>query len=311
MLALVTGTGRSGTTLVQEVLSRHPGTGFVSGLDDKLSWLNMHGRWNHLAYSRTPPRHPSTRALSEGRELRDLVRYRIAPSEGYALLDRHLMPGFARPCRDLVAGDLTPFLERRVRDFFGSRERAQHCEVLLQHLTGWPRVGFLRAALPDLKVIHVVRDGRAVTSSWLQMGWWDGWQGPSNWYLGPLPEALQREWEAADRSFAVLAALGWRLLMEAFEQARGNTPTGQWLDVRYEDVVADPRREFGRMLDFLGLPWDASFEAGFARHEIVPGRSHAYRRDLTPPQLHAVEDCLAGALPRWGYQVADMVVDGS
>ena len=28
------------------------------------------------------------------------------------------------------------------------------------------------------------------------------------------------------------------------------------LDVRYEDVVSDPRTQVGRMLEFLGLPWD-------------------------------------------------------
>jgi hypothetical protein len=242
--------------------------------------------------------------MSESRRARDLVRYRIAPSEAYTLLDRQIMPGFSKPCRDLLAEDMTPFLEHRVRDFFGSRERAQNCQVLLQHLTGWPRVGFLRSALPDLKVIHVVRDGRAVASSWLQMGWWDGWRGPSNWFLGPLPGDMHEEWEAAGRSFAVLAALGWRLLEEAFEEAREITPPGQWLDVRYEDLLEDPRGQFERMLSFLGLAWDDSFEAGFRLHQILPGRSEAYRHDLTPAQLRAVETCLASTLPRWGYQPA-------
>ncbi|MGH8116790.1 MAG: sulfotransferase [Rhodanobacteraceae bacterium] len=27
--------------------------------------------------------------------------------------------------------------------------------------------------------------------------------------------------------------------------------------MRYEDLVADPERELHRLLDFLGLPWDA------------------------------------------------------
>ena len=105
------------------------------------------------------------------------------------------MGGFSTPCRDLLAEDMTPYLAPRVREFFASRERAQGCDVLVQHLTGWPRVGFLRAAIPDLRVVNVVRDGRAVANSWLQMGWWDGWQGPDKWIYGPLPADLRREWE--------------------------------------------------------------------------------------------------------------------
>lgn len=303
MLALVTGTGRSGTTLVQETLSRHPRTGFVSGLDDKLPRLNSLGRFNGRLYRVSPQRSSRMRALAEARTLFEKGRVRIAPSEAYGLLDRHVMSGFSTPCRDLVADDLTPYLRERLVDFFDTRQRAQRCDLIVQHLTGWPRTGFLREAIPDLKVVNVVRDGRAVASSWLQMGWWDGWRGPDQWIFGPLPADLRQEWEDSGQSFPVLAALGWKMLMDAFERARELTPPGQWLDVRYEDVLASPRERFAEMLDFLGLEWDERFEAGFARHTIENHRSEAFRRELTPQQLTAVERVLVGPLARWGYEV--------
>ena len=301
MLALVTGTGRSGTTLVQETLSRHPATGFISGLDDKLSRLNLTGRFNGALYRWSPPREPGMRALSESRRLLERGRLRIAPSEGYGLIDRQVFAGFSMPCRDLLAGDMTPYLQQRVTDFFDARIRSQQCEVLLQHLTGWPRTGFLRAAIPDLRVVNVVRDGRAVASSWLQMGWWDGWRGPENWFLGPLPEDLRQEWEQSGRSFPVLAALGWKMLMDAYEQARAVFPAEQWMDLRYEDVLDDPRTAFTAILEFLGLEWTPQFEDGYRRHAIEGGRAAAYRRELTPAQLEAVEKVLADPLRRWGY----------
>jgi Sulfotransferase family len=301
MLALVTGTGRSGTTLVQETLSRHPATGFVSGLDDKVPRLNSLGRYNGRLYRRARPRDPAMRPWREASGLLERGRLRVAPSEAYGLLDRHVFAGFSTPCRDLLATDLTPYLERRLRAFFEARQRAQGCEVFLQHLTGWPRTGFLQAAIPDLRVVNVVRDGRAVASSWLQQGWWDGWRGPDNWIFGPLPPRLAVEWERSDRSFVVLAALGWKMLMEAFEAAREKVPPDQWLDIRYEDVLAEPRESFGRILEFLGLKWDERFEAGFARHSITSGRAEAYRSDLTAQQLCAIERVLAEPLARWGY----------
>ncbi len=303
MLALVAGTGRSGTTMVQEVLSRHPDTGFISGLDDKVPRLNLKGRHNGRLYRLAPQRPASMRALSDTVKLIERERLRVAPSEAYRLIERQVMSGFSTPCRDLLADDLTPHLRARFQEFFGEREQAQGCAVLLQHLTGWPRTGFLREAFPDLKVINVVRDGRAVANSWLQMGWWDGWMGPDKWIYGPLPTDLRSEWEDSGRSFPVLAALGWKMLIAAFEDARALTPPEQWLDVRYEDVLAAPEEAFAQMLDFLGLEWTADFQAGYERHAITSGRTASYREELAPEQLAAIEGVLEKPLARWGYQI--------
>lgn len=301
MLALVVGTGRSGTTLVQETLTRHPDVGFISGLDDKLPRLNSSGRLNGRLYRWTPQRDSRMRALSESQKLLERGRMRIAPSEAYGLLDRHVMAGFSKPCRDLLAEDLTPYLRSRLVDFFESRIASQGCRVFLQHLTGWPRTGFLAAAFPDLRVVNVIRDGRAVANSWLQMGWWDGWQGPERWIFGPLPPDLREEWDASGRSFVVLAALGWAMLMRAFDEARAQFPAEQWLDVRYEDLILAPREHFGRMLDFLDMDWTPAFEEGFGRHQIEGDRAASFRTELTPGQVEAMEQVLAQPLSYWGY----------
>ncbi|MFJ8687727.1 sulfotransferase family protein [Micromonospora wenchangensis] len=302
MLAVVVGTGRCGSTLVQELLSRHPGVGFVSGVDDKLSRLNLAGRFNGPLYRRSAPRPAGMTSLRHSRRLLEKGRLRVAPSEAYHLLDRHVAAGFSRPCRDLTADDLTPYLRRRLRAFFDARIGRQDCRLLLHHVTGWPRTGFLRAGYPELRVVNVVRDGRAVTNSWLQMGWWDGWRGPENWFLGPLPTDLRREWEEYDRSFPVLAALGWKLLMDSFAEARAAHPEAQWLDVRYEDLLADPRGEVARMLDFLDLDWSPAFEKGFGRYRFHAGRQAAYHEELGDAQLAAVERVLDKPLRQWGYR---------
>jgi hypothetical protein len=299
-LAVVAGTGRCGSTLVQELLCRHPGIGFISGVDDKLPKLNLTGKHNGRLYRRGVPRPSGMTSLRYSRKLLERGRIRVAPSEAYQLLDRHVTPGFSRPCRDLLASDMTPWMAGRARSFFDARIAAQGCDLLLQHVTGWPRTGFLGAAYPGLKVVNVVRDGRAVVNSWLQMGWWDGWRGPENWYLGPLPRPLAERWETAGRSFPVLAGLGWAMLMSAYAEARAQLP-GQWLDIRYEDLVAEPRKELTRALEFLGLEWTPAFERGFAKHELHAGRGDAYRRELTPRQVADVESVIADHLTQWGY----------
>ena len=285
----VLGTGRCGSTLVHEVLVRHPEIGFISNLDDNLRMLNLKGRWNGPIYRRIPPR------------LTQKGRPRFAPSEGYRLLDRHVAPLFAHAFRDLHAEDATPWLARRFREFFEERARVQGTPVFLHKFTGWPRSGFIREILPGARFIHVVRDGRAVVNSYLQMPWWLGYRGPWAWQIGPLPDAYAAEWEEAGRSFVLLAALGWKIFMDAFERARARVPAGDWLDVRFEDFLADPRAHARQMLDFMGLEWTEAFETGFLRFSFHRSRGLAYRDELGARQLQLVEKSLAGHLRRWGY----------
>src|SRR5829696_721624 len=205
MLGFVIGTGRCGSTLVHEVLARHSEVGFVSNLDDKLSTLDLDGRWNNVLLRRAAPRDPRLGPFRDRPRLVERGRLRVAPSEGWQVLERQVSPILSRPHRDLLASDATRWLEARLRRFFERRMAAQGRPVFLHHVTGWPRAGLLHAVFPDARFIHVVRDGRAVANSLLQTSWWTGHQGPSNWDFGPLPEPYAKEWEASGQSYVLLA----------------------------------------------------------------------------------------------------------
>jgi omega-hydroxy-beta-dihydromenaquinone-9 sulfotransferase len=285
----VLGTGRCGSTLVEEVLCRHPAVGFVSNFDDRCNLPAAAGRWNGAVYRRLP-------AAATQKS-----RLRYAPSEGYRVLTREVSPLLAAPLRDLTASDVTPWLERRFSGFFAARAHAQRTDLFLHKFTGWPRSGFIKRVLPSARFIHVVRDGRAVANSWLQMPWWRGFEGPEHWQWGPLPADLEAEWEASGRSFVVLAGLLWQVLIDSFDSARAQIESHDWLEVRYEDVAAKPRQSFAAMLDFCGLPWDAEFERGFERHSFSASRSDAFRRDLESSDVEQLSRILASRLAARGY----------
>lgn len=287
--AFVLGTGRCGSTLVHEIIARHPDVGFVSNLEDRMPFLPVPSRVNNDIYRRVPDR------------LTTKGRLRYAPSEGYRILDREVSPVVSAPVRDLLAEDVTPWLERRFRTFFESRGAAQRRPVFLHKFTGWPRAGFVRRIFPEARFIHVIRDGRAVANSFLQMPWWQGYRGPDAWSWGPLPADYAREWEESGRSFAVLAGLEWKMLMDAFDAARELVPEPQWLEIHYEDFVAEPREHMRAMLDHLGLDWTPTFEAGFRRYRFDAGRREAYRRDLGIHDVAMLDACLAPVLERHGY----------
>jgi hypothetical protein len=288
-LVFVLGTGRCGSTLVEEVLCRHPSVGFVSNLEDRFNLPVSAGRWNGSLYRRLPA------AVTQK------SRLRYAPSEAYRVLSREVSPLLVSAPRDLLASDVTPWLENRFRTFFTDRAHAQGTDTFLHKFTGWPRSGFIRGVFPSARFIHVVRDGRAVANSWLQMPWWLGYEGPDHWQWGPLPADLAAEWQESGESFVVLAGLLWKMLIDAFDLARKGIPASDWLEVRYEDVAASPRTAFAKMLEFCGLPWDAEFERGFERHTFTASRSDAFRRDLAAPDVDRLSRILASPLASRGY----------
>jgi hypothetical protein len=82
MLIFVCGTGRCGSTLVTEMLARHPEVGFVSNVDDRLNLLDLAGRWNNAIFQHARPRDQSLVPFTSRRRLLELGRLRFAPSEG-------------------------------------------------------------------------------------------------------------------------------------------------------------------------------------------------------------------------------------
>jgi hypothetical protein len=291
--AFILGTGRCGSTLVHDVVARHSDVGFISNVDDRSGRSIAGGRWNPEIYRRVP-----VSRTAKG-------RVRFAPSEGYRILARQVSPALVAPCRDLVAADATPWLAGRASAFFAEHAAAQARPMFLHKFTGWPRAGFLDAALPEPRFVHIVRDGRAVANSLVQMPWWDGYGGPSRWSWGPLPSRYEVEWEASDRSFPVLAGLEWKILIDAFDAARRGIPASRWLEVRYEDVIADPRGRFEEILAFLGIGWNDAFERSFSRYAFGSDRADAYRRELDPRDVGALETVLGEHLARFGYTGAE------
>jgi len=89
--------------------------------------------------------------------------------------------------------------------------------------------------------------------------------------------------------------------MDASVAARASTPEQQWLDVRFEEVLADPQAQFKEMLGFVGLEASPAFERALARAEFRRDRADAFRRSLGPPTIAVLDASLAEHLRAWGY----------
>jgi hypothetical protein len=172
--------------------------------------------------------------------------------------------------------------------------------TLVVKITGWPRIGFLAELFPEAKFVHLMRDGRAVASSLLQVPWWHGWKGPANWRFGPLPAEYDSEWKAHGQSFAALAAIEWKLVMDVLERSRKEVDDGQLIDVRYEDLCADDRRSMQGIISHMGLDWAPELDKALRRFPLR-NRNSKWREDLGEHNVAVVDDLLRVTLSRYGY----------
>jgi sulfotransferase family protein len=142
--------------------------------------------------------------------------------------------------------------------------------------------GLIGDIYPDGRIVHIIRDGRDVVRSLLAQRW-----GPENVAEGA------REWRAA---------------IETARAGAGNS--ARYLEVRYEDLHADPSNRIAGLYHWLGLPVDEAIleravtEAKVERNldpKGTPAGSGKWRDAFTADDLAAFEEVAGELLDDLGY----------
>ncbi len=240
------------------------------------------------------------------------------------------------------AHDARPWVVRRIRRAFLQYQQANDGRRVVEKTpNNVLRVPFVHAVLPEAKIVHIYRDGRAQLRSQLEqfetfegygiMGrhvrrhalqrlretpWWE-WPAylpraldgmvrnyvthkPIGWYGIRYPG-----WKA-DRSTLTgpqIAARQWVVSIETALRDLAELPDDAWINLRYEEVVTDPRKWFGLILDFCGIERDEAYLdrlAGTVHADSV----HRWREELEPGELEAAMPVLEPTLRELGYDTA-------
>jgi hypothetical protein len=142
---------------------------------------------------------------------------------------------------------------------------------------------------PGAKFIHLIRDGRDVAISYIDNGWYRYYQ----------PE------------------FSWVRVMKSRQKFLSSAHNYQILEVKYEDLVLEPRREVMRICEFLGEEFEPDMLNWHKRVELVPTRERpihrkldeplrqdavsGWRRKLSSVECFAMEACMYRDLSRVGY----------
>jgi hypothetical protein len=169
----------------------------------------------------------------------------------------------------------------------------RHCSEMPadMHRWGWkePRsiylLPFFDSAMPTLRFVHFVRDGRDMAFSENQ-----------NQLVKHGQAALGEDVLRLKKPMKSIAL--WNVVnLRAAEY--GDKVLGErYLRVRFEDLCADPATTARRVYDFLGLRGDPS---DVARAEVSPPKTLGRWQLEKPGTVRQLEEFAAPALERFGY----------
>lgn len=283
----VAGNGRSGTTIFYKVLGSHPELAWVSNAVERFPGLPEVSVFSKL--------YPL--ALKMGPNAR-LSRFIPKPAESLRSV-RKCSNGLFQVPHELTTQDIPAETIQSVRKYHERIITWQGRKRLALKHTGFPRFEFWRLVFPDANFIQILRDGRAVVYSVMRVSWWKG--SLDGWWWGPIPEEYMEEYEKSGRRPAVLAAIGWKRLLDLYEEATEALPENNPVTiVRYDAFTADPVSVMKYVEQFCNLPESPVFEECVSRF-VIRDADTAWKKGLSREDLQHVENVVGDHLAKYGF----------
>jgi len=296
------GCARSGTSILGEALAAHPSVAYL---------FEASRIWNELV----PPRPDHRLVAADATREVALEIYRalaeaheeVRAAAGDATRGAHpegIPPRGVR--REAVTG------QGAAAGGAAGKARIADDTLLEKNPKHVIRIPFLDALFPHARFVHIIRDGRDTTASLMFRNRGDRW--------GHLEIPGWRDLLAAyPKANHIRCAHQWRDSVRLARADAAGLGPGRYLEVRYEDLLRDPSRIAGGLLEFLGLAPHPSVDAFLPKiQDATAGSYHArrqvrhyvenhsrrmgrYRENLTPVECRDVEAVCGDLLRELGY----------
>lgn len=264
---IIFGTGRSGTTVISDIIFRH----------EDLAW---HSNWQELM--------PKSAAINYLRRLFDNKLWHIQgmnTQNNKSLINQALFRPIERydfwesisgPRIDFSRGFLLN--ERanedevtRMRTHFAKMVKYQNRKRLAFKLTGPARMEYLLSIFPDAQFIQIKREPVSTVRSWMEIHW-SNQMTEQLWWDGAYNEEEKKRAKELAGNPPLFVAFQYRKLLEttAYEV---NKLHPDMLNVNYEDFVKDSKALINKILDYTHLAPSAHIDA-FMKRIAVKDRNN-------------------------------------
>jgi hypothetical protein len=281
----IVGCGRSGTTLLYELLAGHHDLAWFSNYTNKFvnqPWL-----------SRINSFYKHNWALKNLRN-NGIVPF-VRPDEGYNLWNLfHPLNGTGDP--PLFASDVSDANIDLMKKNIVAHIKNTNCDRFMNKNTrNTRRSQYLLNIFPDAYFIHVIRDGRAVTNSFLNVPFWKTLR---LWYR----EDYKSPNELVDSEIneVLLAAKLWTSEVKRMLDDSKKIPKQQYMEIRYENLTSEPHQVVQKICEFVDMDYDDHLKNHI---DVFNIRSSNYKwsQNFTNSEIELINNEQSELLKELGY----------
>ncbi len=281
----IIGSGRSGTTILYNLLSMHPELCWFSTYSD------MFPKNNYIAVLHRIFDIPFVGKLIKKTIIRQKkIKILPIPSEGGNIYHKYC--GFEHRFKTTEL-DYNLKSERRLKRVIQRHLKATGKKRFLSKQTAnTQRIRLIHSLFPDGFYIHIIRDGRAVANSLINVNWWDNLD---IWWLNGSPS----KWVKMGNEPIALAGLVWeRDIEEIFKNK--NLFLNKYFELRYEDLCNNPKNIIKKIANFCELSWSIEFEDLLPRKLV--SKNDKWKKNLSDNQKMILLDTIKNSLIKYNYR---------
>lgn len=170
-------------------------------------------------------------------------------------------------------------------------------------ITGPSRITFLNSIFPDAIFVHIIRDGRAVVNSLMNVPFWQKGGGHKNpWWTNGLTDEDMAEYERHGKSSLALAAVQWRRIIYAARSEASGISEDRYLEIKYEDFMNNPYDSMSKLLDRCALK-RSSRVYNYMRSIKFKNMNFKYTQSIRNDHIAMLNDIMGDLLIELGYSV--------
>lgn len=280
------GSGRSGTTIISEIVFRHETLAWPSNYQEKNPSLPQVNLLRSVFENKLWHLQGQKRQLNK---VSAINKFLFKPAEAYNFWE-YITGSRIDFSRGFLINDRATAEEAdRIRNIFSKMVSYQFKKRLAFKITGPSRIGYLQSIFPDAVFINIVRDPLPTINSWLNVEFWQDKGKHQLWWTGAYTEQEEKWAQENSKNPELLAAMQYKKLMDVtameIKEHKANC-----LTIRYEDFVAEPLNIINKILDFTQLSRSQEVY-NYLQHNKIYNQNEAekeYKSKYGTTQVHRI-----------------------
>jgi hypothetical protein len=218
-------------------------------------------------------------------------KFKVKPVEAEKIY--HEYCGFRRDVRT-TEKERVPDIESKFKSLVSQHIMMTGRERFLNKQTSNnQRIRLISSMFADAYFIHIIRDGRAVASSLLNVSWWDE---VDLWWLG----TKVKDSDTDEHGMIGLCARHWQKDVEEILRNK-SLFENRYFELKYEELVVDVRSTMKKIVDFCELPHSSDFLNLIP--PTLPNMNYKWKQFLSRDQQSMLAQVLNPFLAKLDYQV--------